>query len=91
MLQTNHKKDWILHFPPVSHYLTIKRISIRNLVFTFHTNMSSLSYQQLPVVTLTMVNLFDKFDGYEPVEIEVFIETKVYRNIPTKVTIVNET
>ncbi len=42
--------------------------------------MSNLTYngEHLPGVTLTMVYVFDKFDGHDPEEIEVYIDGQKY-------------
>ena len=45
--------------------------------------MSNLSYSgaQHPGVTLTMVYIFDKFDGHIPEKLEVYIDGKRYFDV----------
>jgi hypothetical protein len=73
------KKDWDASYSPVFTLLDDQKNQYSKFAALYIPhNMSSLSYQQLPGVTLIMVYLFDKFDGYEPAEIEVFIENQKY-------------
>lgn len=74
------RKDWESFFSPVFVLLDDAKNQYAKFAALYAPHsMGSISYNDLlPGVTLTMVYLFDKFDGYNPKTIEAYIDGEKY-------------
>ncbi len=75
------ERNWESSYSPVFKLMDNRKTQYSQYARVYAPQlMSDLSYNgsQLPGVTLTLVYIFDKFDGYNPEELEVYIDGEKY-------------